>query len=207
MPSRFYDQAHDTRERTPTTAALLAKLYTFANGVHYLAEAQLLLGLFICLSSPHGLKGRKNMSGYRKFLKVISVIEIILAVLTLLIALASMGVIALGPELTDQTLNAGDVTITVGQTFAFLGIIALVSGIIDLIVGILGVRGANNPSKIGAYLVLAGIAFGFDLVELVLAIVSLVQGTADASTLISSLISAAVSGALVYVASKIKAEA
>lgn len=147
------------------------------------------------------------MSGYRKFLKVISIIEIILAVLTLLVALASLGVIALGPEVTSESVSAQGVTITVGQTFAIVGIITLISGVIDLIVGILGVRGANNPSKIGAYLVLAGVAFGFDLVELVLAIISMVQGTEDASSLIAALVSAVVSGAFVYVANKIKSEA
>lgn len=147
------------------------------------------------------------MSGYRKFLKVFSIIEIVLAVLTLVLALASMGIIALGPEVTSETVSADGVTLTVGQTFAAFGAIALISGVIDLIVGILGVRGANNPEKIGAYLVLAVIAFLFDAVELVLTIISMAQGTADANGLLSALISAALNGALVYIAYKIKSEA
>lgn len=147
------------------------------------------------------------MSGYRKALKIVSIIEIVLAVLALLAALASMGVIALGPEVTSETVSADGVTLTVGQTFATFGAVALISGLIDLVVGILGVRGANNPEKIGAYYVLAIIALVFDLVEFVLSVVSLIQGTESVEGFISALIAAAITGIFVFVARKIKEEA
>lgn len=147
------------------------------------------------------------MSGYRKALKVFSVIEIILAVLALLAALASLGVIALGPSLTSETVSADGVTMTIGQTFAMFGALMLVSGLIDLLVGLLGVRAANNPKKSGAYFVLAIIGFAFDVIELVLTVISMVQGTSNMRELIVALISAAVSGLIVFIVSKIRSEA
>lgn len=146
------------------------------------------------------------MSGYRKALKILSIIEIVLAVLALLVALASMGVIALGPEFTDQSFTVEGTTITVGQTFAVLGALALIGGVIDLLTGCLGVRAANNPEKIGFFFVLVVIDLIFNVVELVLTIVSMAQGTATASTLVSSLVAAAISFAVFYITTKVKAE-
>lgn len=143
------------------------------------------------------------MSSYRRYLKMISVVEIIFGVLTLLLALASMGVIALGPELTNETVTSDGITLTIGQSMAMFGALSLVSGVIDVLVGCLGVRGANNPEKIGAYFVLVIIAFVFDVIEVVLAII----GGSDASSLASTIMPAIVSGIFVFIAYKVKSEA
>ncbi len=66
-----------------------------------------------------------------------------------------------------------------------LAVISIISGVVDLIIGILGVRGANNPDKIGPFFVIA-------IIGLVLAAIGVVfpllTGSADFSSMPSTLV-------------------
>ena len=53
-----------------------------------------------------------------------------------------------------------------------LGVVFAVTGVFYLVVAVLGIRGANNPSKLGAFIVAAGVIAVINIVEAVLAGVS-----------------------------------
>lgn len=144
------------------------------------------------------------MSGSQKALKVISILVIILAVISIIFGLVFVAYVASGDSTVSQSMGVQGVDMTNGQGAALLAGITIVSGFIDLIVGIFGVRGANNPQKIGAFWVIALIGVIFEVVELVLTIVSMVQGTADWSMLSSSALSLAIVGVAFWLANNIK---
>lgn len=110
-------------------------------------------------------------TGYQKALKVISVIAVILAILVIIfgiLLIISGGIIGaafqdptVAAEVTSNYNDQGTgisaqdaVYLTAG--FGVLGgIVVIIDGVISLIVGILGIRGANNPAKIGPFKVFA----------------------------------------------------
>ena len=120
-------------------------------------------------------------SGAQTALKVISIIMIILAVISIIgglgfagLGLSSVAVLG-AEEMTDEMyLGAGLVSV--------LGAIVIVQGVVDLIIAILGLRGANNPSKIGAFLVICYIGLILYIISLV---AGLVMGSFSMSTLAS----------------------
>ena len=93
------------------------------------------------------------MSGARKALKVISVIMIVVAVLNILAGL--MVVFGASFVVGQQSASIDGITVDVGTSLQAVGVMAAVSGIVSIIVGILGVRGANRPEKIGPFKVVS----------------------------------------------------
>ncbi|MEG1623869.1 MAG: hypothetical protein RR300_03300 [Raoultibacter sp.] len=90
----------------------------------------------------------------------------------------------------------------IGLTLAG-GIMLLVNGLVDLVVGIFGLRGAKNPKKIGVFFVLAiiGVVFAaFGLIS------TLMSGSFDAGSIVSGLLSLVFPALGLYFASKIKKE-
>ncbi|MEF2655559.1 MAG: hypothetical protein U0M72_03875 [Eggerthellaceae bacterium] len=110
-------------------------------------------------------------SGSQKALKVLSIILIVLSVISIvgmLFVLAGGGL--LFTAITDGTADvpASDLnTLATATTFIVaLSVVALLSAIFDLIVGILGVRGANNPQKIRPFIVMCIICIVLDVISL-----------------------------------------
>lgn len=112
------------------------------------------------------------MSGSQKALKVISIILIVWAVLGMLLGLFFAGG-SLMPGIADQAVDVGDgSTVNLAAAAMGLGILAILSSLVYLVVGVLGLRGAKNPRKIGAFfvmcvigLVLAIIVIALDLMN------------------------------------------
>ena len=110
-------------------------------------------------------------SGYQKALKFIAVITIIIAILIMIVGV--LLIIAggiLGSQLTDGEITSSldpaisaalpGVSLETVQALEtgfgiFGGIAVVIVGLILLIVGGLGKRGANNPRKIGPFFVLS----------------------------------------------------
>lgn len=112
------------------------------------------------------------MSGSRKALKVISIILIVFAALLVLLGVVlSMGFAFLGDSSTAAA----------GVVAGAMGVVVIVTGIVYLIIGMLGVRGANNPSKIMPFFVLCIIGVVLNLIGL---ISEIVQGTFTGTQLI-----------------------
>lgn len=114
------------------------------------------------------------MTGSQKALKVISIIVIILAVLCIiagaLLLIPNLAYVEAGfpnVEGTDQ------LTVAAGTAFVLLiGAFILVSGVIDLIVGILGLRGAKDPKKIGGFFAIAVIGLILAAINLAITLFS-----------------------------------
>ena len=160
-------------------------------------------------------------TGYQTALKVISVITIILAIIAIIAGLLSFATVGLlgtamsDPEIASQLYQAVQIegygTIT-GQEassiilgFGFLfGTICLIEGIITLIVGILGVRGSNDPRKIGPFKV-------FAIIGLVISIISIISviftNPANGLSWVEGLIALAESGVGLWLAVKIQEQA
>lgn len=145
-----------------------------------------------------------NRSGSQKVLLVISIINIALGSLAILFA-AMAGVagtivgtatpetlIQVGASASDQT------TATTG--FTIVTFVAVVSGIMALVEGILGVRAANDSQMIMPVWILA-------IVGIVFAVVSVVISLALGSFQISSLFSFAGPCLMFWIANNIKRQA
>ena len=93
------------------------------------------------------------MSGARKALKIMSILTIVMAIIQIITA----GLIVFGSSFMVgmQEAELDGTTVDVGVALMGVGIMALVSSVVSLTVGILGVRGANDPTKIGPYKIIA----------------------------------------------------
>lgn len=114
-----------------------------------------------------------------------------ISLFVLLIAIASvvMGVIAL--------VNAGDTTAELAGINAACaaGAAAIVAGVLEFATGLMGARGANNPSKLGSFMAVAWIMVAVNLGEVALA----VMGGAGTAW-VNALCAAALGVAAVYAA-------
>ncbi|MEF9841855.1 MAG: hypothetical protein RR773_04740 [Raoultibacter sp.] len=140
-------------------------------------------------------------SSAQKWLRILSIILIVFSILSILAGLLLFaGGSVVGASIIDTASDED--AMAVGLTLAG-GIILLVSGIVDLIIGLFGLRGAKNPKKIGVFFVLAIIG----VVVAALGLIStLTSGPLDAASIISGLISLALPGLGLYFASQIKKE-
>ncbi len=137
----------------------------------------------------------------QKALKVISIIMIVFAALTLLVGITgivaggALGAVAAGSGGADAALLGGLAVVA--------GLFVIASGVIDLLIGIFGLRGANDPSKIGVFYVLA-------IIGLVLAALSALStffgGSADAGSIGGALVGLILPGVSVLLAYNIKKE-
>lgn len=140
-------------------------------------------------------------SSSQKALKVISIILIVFAAFSILGGLfAAFG----GGALGSAAIAAGDDKATAVGGIALLGgTMLLISGIIDLGIGLFGLRGANNPKKIGVFFVLSIIGFVFAALGFVS---TLMGGLFDIATLVSNVIGIALPLVCVLLAYNIKKE-
>lgn len=107
-----------------------------------------------------------NASGSRTALKIISVIVILFALLCLmggimLIVGTSM------PAMTDELMNIEGQTVLAADAAMAFGVVTVIIGLVNLVIGFLGWRGAKRPAKIGAFLWISIIGFALSIVGLV----------------------------------------
>lgn len=92
------------------------------------------------------------MTGSQKVIKVVSILVIIVAILSILLGLASCVGGFAGVAASSGVSESEQETLALGAgVLFFLGGGAIISGVIDLIVGILGLRGAKDPKRIGGF--------------------------------------------------------
>lgn len=104
----------------------------------------------------------------------LKILSIIFIVLNLVFVVAGALILAGALSIPDE----------MGASFGgALGIMAITWGVIGLIIGLLGVRGANNPAKIGAFWVLCILGIVLYVIEIGLDIFG---GTASGSASLSS---------------------
>ena len=116
------------------------------------------------------------MKGSRTALKVISILILVFAVLMLIFSI----VMFVGAAVINTSSLEGWAILAIVGAF-----ILLVTGLIYLLIGILGIRGANNPKKIGPFFVFCIIGVILSLASLIL---SIVQNAFSATSLIGLII-------------------
>ena len=117
----------------------------------------------------------------QKALKVISIIMIVFAALTLLLGIGGI----------------------VTGVAAVAGFVILLGGAINLAIGIFGLRGANDPRKIGAFYALAIIGLAFAVLS---ALGTFFGGSADGGDIASALFGLVLPLVCVLLAYNIKKE-
>ena len=156
-------------------------------------------------------------SGAQKTLKVISVITIIIAILVMAFAVLLIiagGIVGANLENAEvaASLNSSEFQesgLSAEQTVAltagfgiFGGIFVLIDGLLSLIVGILGIRGSNDPRKIGPFRVFAIIGFIFSLIYIFI----LCFGAGTWENWIAAGANVVVTGICVWLAMKIRSQ-
>ena len=138
----------------------------------------------------------------QKALKVISIIMIVFAALTLLLGI---GGIVTGGALGILGAGIGDAgsAALVGGVAAVAGFVILLGGAINLAIGIFGLRGANDPRKIGAFYALAIIGLAFAVLS---ALGTFFGGGADGGDIASALFGLVLPLVCVLLAYNIKKE-
>ena len=140
-------------------------------------------------------------SGSQKVLRVLSILIIIGAVITLvgaIVLIAGYGFYAASGEAIEgyTAAEAGTLTIAGGASL-------LVSGVVDLIEGIFGLRAAKDEQKIMPLWILAAVGLGLAALSLVLGFVN----GMDSSRLASDITSIVSSGLMFWIANNIKTQA
>ena len=140
------------------------------------------------------------MTGSQKAIKIISIILIVVGIVALIAGLITfaggMALVGAGAEASsiDQQFYVSSAGL-----FFVLGAGALISGVIDLLIGIFGLRGAKDPRKIGPF---------FSIIGLVLSIlnlvISLTSGVSDLTTIGSNIVSVALLIGCVVLANKVR---
>lgn len=139
------------------------------------------------------------MSGSQKALKVISIITIVYAVLLILFG-ALMGAGVALPGATSEYISVQGETVSYAAAALVVAVSFVLGGIINFIIGLLGLRGAKNPRKIGPFYVLCIIGLIFGIISLILSITS---GLVDPWSLVSIVITIV----CLYLAMKVKKQA
>lgn len=124
----------------------------------------------------------------QKVLKVICIIWIVCSAIALVIGLVASGLGGLalyGTGSGEITGSDAATAATTGTIVLGVGIVALLSGVIDLVVGIFGLRGANDPKKIKVFFILCIISLVFSGIDVVSTIAQYGMGSEVINTLIS----------------------
>ena len=104
------------------------------------------------------------MSGSQKAVKVVSIISIVFGVIGLLLGIM---MIAGAGLLNGQTIEAEGEVFNASIAAIAFGILFFVSSVLSIVIGALGVRGANDPSKIGPFYVICWIDVVLEVIQFV----------------------------------------
>ena len=143
------------------------------------------------------------MTSAQKTLRVLCIITIVMCAIFLVGGILT---VALGGFIGLNAAEFADATVTTSQASAAGALISIAAAIVmiplifELIMGILGLRGAKDPSKIGPFYVLCIICTALDAGSVIYV---LTQGS-DATTVVSNIIGLALAIWCLWLASKIK---
>ena len=116
------------------------------------------------------------MSTNRKILKVISIIGLVLDIILLICGIVLFMGISMDPDGAIDIATKNPIANFTGQeTVGMLlgaSVAAVIYGIWDCFVSFMGIRGANNPSKMGFVTVIAGISLAITVIGTIAGIVA-----------------------------------
>ena len=114
-------------------------------------------------------------SGSQKVLKVLAIIEIIFAILGILTGIALAACAALPDAMKEVSVTFQDAGYNITASDAnviiiVMGIGLIIAAVVDLLIGIFALRGANDPSKIQVFWVLCVIGVVLSIVTILCAV-------------------------------------
>ena len=129
------------------------------------------------------------MTGSQKAIKVLSIIVIVVAILSILAGIITFtgGMANVMAGADASTAEQQQLALGAGLLFVLAGG-AIVSGVIDLVVGLLGLRGAKDPNKIMPFFVIAIIGAVFAVLNLVGCLASGQAGGTDIASAVVQLV-------------------
>lgn len=138
-----------------------------------------------------GVRGESFLlSGHQRALRLISQVMIVTAVLNVVIALVVWYALSQMDSATQVTLARAQYT--AGQLSGRVLAWGLSSAVVNLLVGLLGLRGANQPEKVRPFLWVSAISLAYAAVQLVLGIVTSGEmGSVQSSSITDALFYAA----------------
>lgn len=139
------------------------------------------------------------MSGSQKTLKIISIILIVWAIIVILLG-AFMAAGSAVPGMSAESIDMGSGPMSMSSAALAFGVGTIIGGVINLIIGLLGLRGAKNPHKIGLFFVLC-------IIGLVLGIVGIVMNIMQGAFQRTSLVSIVIIAVCTFLAHSIKKQA
>lgn len=139
------------------------------------------------------------MSGSQKALKIISIIMIVWAVITILFG-AFLAAGSAIPGMSDQSIDVSGTALNASSAALALGVGTIVGGAINLLIGFLGLRGAKDPKKVGAFFVLC-------IIGLVLGVAGIVLNIVNGAFQWTNLVSVIIVAICTYLATAIKKQA
>lgn len=139
------------------------------------------------------------MSGSQKTLKIISIVLVVWAILVILLG-AFLAAGSAVPGMSAESIDMGGSTTDMATAALGFGIGIAVGGVVNLVIGLLGLRGAKNPHKIGLF-------FALCIVGLVLGVVGIVMSVMQGAFQWTSLVSLVIVAACTYLAAKIRKQA
>lgn len=125
-----------------------------------------------------------TMSDNRTGLKIISVVIIAIGLYDLIPGLILIFANA-SPEIAGPVLSLQGISYTEAMPALVLGITCAITGLVFVTVGLLGWRGAKDPSKVGPFFVFAVIG---SILAVLFLIIDLVTGTWPVSSAINAII-------------------
>lgn len=148
------------------------------------------------------------MSSHQKALKIVSIVLIAIGVLGFIggvffIAMGSSNASIMKEVVTEQD----GVAITYSMGSYVIGALLAISGIIEFVVGIFGLRGAKDPAKVGAFYILAIIGVIYEVISFAFSCYTYANGGLDTSTLLIRAASVIFMGVCFWLAAKVKREA
>lgn len=142
------------------------------------------------------------MTGSQKAIKIVSVIVIVISILSILAGLASCVGGFAGVAASEGASQSDQEMLALGAGLLFvLGGTAIIGGLVDLVVGLLGLRGAKNPDKIMPFFVIAIIGLVFAILNL---IGCFTYGQLDVSTIVSTVVQLVLMALCVYLANNVR---
>lgn len=142
---------------------------------------------------------RPTVSGSQKALKIISIILIVWSILVILLG-AFLAAGSAVPGMSAESINIGGDSMAMSTAALGLGIGVIIGGVVDLIIGFLGLRGAKDSHKIGVFFVVC-------IIGLVLGVIGLVSNIMSGAFQWSNLVSVLIVAVCTYLAQSIKKQA
>lgn len=121
------------------------------------------------------------MSGSQKALKIISIVLIAWALVTILFG-ALMAAGSAVPGMSVASIDMNGTAVDMATAAIALGVGIVINGVFSLVIALFGLRGAKNPRKVGAFLVLCVIGVALGLVGIGM---SIAQGAFQWTSLVS----------------------